>query len=202
MNSDETALPVLLDASVASVVLSVPRESAYFSFDSGAVRAVEKALDDSGFPKNPRRRWWAGCPYQGGPLCDLYGGIRIGPARPSCRYCRGNGFCLRQMAGTVEDLASVALLGAGRVRWAEEVLAPRIAADLGIDLHHVVWHPVSNRDAMWYPPYGELCRQWVYPLDAGADGSVVLGIRTVDEAKARSAAPRLDELEPLCRRVA
>lgn len=194
MREFDDKLPLLLDRSLASVVLGVPREHAYFAFDSGAVRAVEEALEHSGFPGNPRRMWWGGCPYQGSPLCDLYKGIHTGPARPSCKYCHGRGFCLRPRAGTVEDLASVVVLGAERVSWAEETYAPELAADLGIELKHVVWKPVSDRDVRYYPPYRELRHRWVYPLDASADGCVVLGVRTVGESLIREASPLLDEV--------
>lgn len=185
----------MIDRDVAAVALAVQREHAWYSRSGADTEAVQRALTDAGHPPTDARRWWRSCPSSGTPQCNLTGTLRsvhgymttVGPARADCRYCRGAGYCTSLTPSTPGDLVSVLSMGAERVRWAEEVLAARVAADLGIELHRVAWQVCSEHDVKDWPPYRGLADQWVIPLDAGADGSVVLGVQWVSEAALRAA---------------
>lgn len=198
MNEMRTA--DMIDGGIAAATLSVPREYGWWSCCAADVAAVQGALDAVGFPANPLRRWYQGCPQSGTPSCNLTAPLRAvhgymtteGPARADCRYCHGVGHLTRPAPSAVGDLVSVAALGAERVLWAEGVLARQVAADLGVELRAVAWRVVSAEDVRCWPPLGALADRWVAVLDAGDDGSVVLGVRMIGAAALREAARAWD----------
>ena len=197
---DETRTTDMIDGAIAAAVLSVPRQYGWGSCCAADVAAVQGALDAVGFPANPLRRWFRGCPQSGTPSCNLTGKLRVvhgymtteGPARVDCRYCRGVGYLAGATPSTPCDLVSVAALGAERVLWAEGVLARQVAADLGVELRAVAWRVVSAEDVRCWPPLGALADRWVAALDAGADGRGVLGVRMIGVAALREAARAWD----------
>lgn len=185
----------MVDRHVAAVALSVPRKHAWVSCSAADVEAVQSALTDAGHPPTDARRWFRSCPSSGTPQCDQTGPMRVvhgymtttGPARPDCKYCRGVGYLASLSPSTPGELVSVLALGAERVRWAEEVLARQVAADLGIELHRVAWEVCGEDDVKHWPPFQGLADRWVVPLDASPDGSVVLGARWISESALRAA---------------
>ena len=185
----------MIDRDVAAAALSAPRKHAWYSCSSADTEAVQRALTDAGHPPTDARRWWRSCPSSGTPQCNLTGALRAvhgymtteGPARTDCRYCRGAGYLTTLAPSTPGDLVSVLAMGADRVRWAEEVLAPQVAADLGIELGRVAWQVCSERDVEHWPPFRGLAGRWAVPLDASDNGSVVLGVRWVSETALRRA---------------
>jgi hypothetical protein len=182
---NDVRIASLIDRHVAAAALGAPRDHEWYSCASADVASVQRAL--AGSPTNPRRGWFRSCPQSGTPSCNLHG-ADFGPARASCTYCRGVGHLVSATPSTPGDLVSVLALGAERVQWAEEVLAQRVATDLGMELRSVAWRVVSPRDVRGWPPYHRLAHHWVVPLDAGTDGSVVLGVQWIDEEALRTAA--------------
>ena len=192
---DDLRTTGMIDLDVAAAALSVPRQYGWWSCCAADVAAMQAALDATGFSARARRHWYQGCPQSGTPSCNLTAPLRAvhgymtteGPARTDCRYCHGVGHLTRPAPSAAGDLVSVAALGAERVAWAEGTLARRVAADLGVELRAVAWHVISAEDVRHWPPYGALADRWVAALDAGTDGSVVLGARMIGAAELRAA---------------
>lgn len=192
---DDLRTTGMIDLDVAAAALSVPRQYGWWSCCAADVAAMQAALDATGFSARARRHWYQGCPQSGTPSCNLTGTLRAvhgymtteGPARADCRYCHGVGHLTRPEPSAVGDLVSVAALGAERVRWAEETLARQVAADMGVELRAVAWHVISAEEVRYWPPYSALADRWAVALDAGTDGSVVLGARMIGAADLRAA---------------
>ena len=168
---------------VVRAALAAPRDHVWYSCSSDDVRSVASVLDAQGMmPASVPHRWWFSCPQQGTPQCDLYNG----PARASCKYCHGRGFCVDDGPSSVADLVSVYALGAHNLSLAEGA-ARQIAREQDVGLVAVAWQVVSARDVQGWPPYRELQRKCAAPLDISPDGFVVMGVQRVH------AAPRFDE---------
>lgn len=193
---DDLRTADMIDVRIAAAALDVRQECRWFSCASDDVRRTTATLAKAGLPASPRRGWHRWCPSQGTPQCDLHDGGRSGPAREDCRYCRGVGYCVASTPSSVGQLVSVAALGVERVRWAEEVLAPRAAAFAGFGLERVAWQVIGEtsqgrRDEhfdSYHRRYRALRDRWVVPLDTGADGSVVLGALWIEHAELMAAA--------------
>jgi hypothetical protein len=164
---------------VVEAALAVPRDAIWCGCCHADVRRVTEALDARGMIPTPAvpRLWWHSCPSSETPQCNLYG-LTKGPARPSCCYCHGRGFCTSEHPSRVADLVSVYAHGAERLALAEDI-ARRTAADCGVALAGIAWQIVSAYDMAWWPSYRALRRAWCAPLDIGPDGVVVLGVERV-----------------------
>lgn len=168
---------------VVRAALAAPRDHVWYSCSSDDVRSVASVLDAQGMmPASVPHRWWFSCPQQGTPQCDLYNG----PARASCKYCHGRGFCASERASSVADLVSVYALGAHNLSLAEGA-ARQIAREQGVALAAVAWQVIAEDDVRGWPPYRELRHKCAAPLDISPDGFVVMGVQRVH------AAPRFDD---------
>ena len=193
---DDLRTAGMIDLRIAAAALDVRQECRWFGCSTTDVERTSKALAKVGFTAWVVRGWHGWCPSQGSPQCDLRDGGGSGPPRPDCRYCHGVGYCVGGRPSSVGKLVSVAALGVERVRWAEEVLAPKVAAWAGFDLKRVAWQVIGEtaqgrRDPYfdhYTPRYRALRDRWVVPLDTGADGSVVLGVLWIEHAGLMAAA--------------
>ena len=93
------------------------------------------------------RGWYRGCPQHGTPACTY--GDRAPLA--SCKYCRGEGFCVDDEADPPSVLALLSLFTRGAdVIYRAEKLAAEAFGAAGLRVDRAAWYAVSERDFTYY----------------------------------------------------